>query len=109
MGVRPPQQDDDDEPATVEFGIAALAARLDDAELTFPADREAIVRELGDPSVPIDASGRSVPLSAIVEELDQGRFDSQQELLNELHPVFEAYRERAAGGILSSLRALFPF
>lgn len=108
MGVRPPQGDDD-EPETIEFGIAALAARLDDAELAFPAEREDVVRELGDPSIPIDASGRSVPLSAIVEELDRRRFDSQRELLNELHPVFEAYRERAASGLLSSLRSLFPF
>lgn len=108
MGVRPPQQDDDG-PRTIEFGIAALAARLDDSELSFPADREAVVNELGDPSIPIDASGRSIPLSAIVEELDRREFDSQRELLNELHPVFEAYRERAAGGLLSSLRSLFPF
>ncbi|MFB6173412.1 MAG: hypothetical protein ABEI39_02100 [Halobacteriales archaeon] len=108
MGVRPPQQDDD-EPSTIEFGIAALAARLDDSELVYPLAGEELVEELGDPEIPIDANGRRVPLSRVLGEVSQRRFDSQQELLNALHPVFESYRDRTSTGILASIRAMLPF
>lgn len=109
MGVRPPPDDSDDEPTTVTFGIAALDARLDDAEIAFPAAADEIVRELGDPEIPYDASGHAVRLSDVIERTHRNHFESEQELLNALHPIFESYRERAASGIIAQLRAMLPF
>jgi hypothetical protein len=107
--MRPPPSDDGEEPDTVTFGIAALDARLQEADVRYPTDAGSVVRELGDPEVPYDPSGSSVALSDALEETHIERFETEQELLNALHPVFERYRERSAGGILGQLRALLPF
>ncbi|WP_276258184.1 hypothetical protein [Haloglomus litoreum] len=109
MGVRPPQNGDDDEPDTITFGIAALDAHLENADVQFPTDQESLLIELGDPDIPYDASGSTVALSTAMERIHLQQFDSEQELLNTLHPVFESYRERAGNSIIGQLRALLPF
>ena len=108
MGVRPPQSDAGG-PDPVEFGIPVLTSLLDDAELAFPATDDAIVKRLDDPSIPIDAQNHSIRLSTALAEIDRDEFESQRQLVNALHPVFEARRERLSTGILGSIRALFPF
>jgi hypothetical protein len=107
--MRPPPSDDGEEPETVTFGIAALDARLEEANIQYPTDARSLVRTLGDPEVPYDANGSAVSLSEALEETHVERFETEQELLNALHPVFERYRERSAGGILAQLRGLLPF
>lgn len=110
MGVRPPSDDGlDDGPATVEFGIAALDARIDDDEISFPATVEEIRETHGDRPVAIDPGGTTVALGAILDRSDRDRFDSKQDMLNALHPIFEAERERRSGGVLARLRSLVPF
>jgi hypothetical protein len=109
MGVRPPPSGDGDAPETVTFGIAALDAHLEGSEVNYPIDAGALVDELGDPQVPYDAGGSTVALSEAIEETHITRFETERELLNALHPVFERYRERSAGGLLSQLRSLLPF
>jgi hypothetical protein len=108
MGVRPPTGGSADREA-VEFGIAALAPELEESDLEFPATVDEIVRTLGDPAVPVDASGRSLHLSTAFEDVDTHQFDSERELLNALHPVFESYRETVSAGWLDSLRQSLPF
>ena len=107
MAVRPPQ-DDDSGPDVVEFGIAALAARLDDADVEFPATSREVVEALDDPNIPYDASGGTVPLDEVMASHPRDRFDSRSELLDELHPVFEEYRASSSRGLLSQLRSLLP-
>lgn len=109
MGVRPPTGDANTTPETVTFGIAALDERLTDARITYPADADEIVAALGDPAVPYDVSGNTVALSDALAETHFDRFETEQELLNALHPVFEAYRERGGDGLLGHLRAMLPF
>ena len=109
MGVRPPQNDDGDEPETISFGIAALDAHLERADVEFPVGAETLLEELGDPEVAYDAAGSTVALSDVLDEIHLQQFESEQELLNAPHPGFEAYRERAGNGILGQLRALLPF
>mgnify|MGYP000050096421 CR=1 FL=1 len=109
MGVRPPQNDDDDAPEAVTFGIAALDGHLDRADLTYPASSDEIVEAIGDPAIPYDASGNEVRLSEALDELHFDHFETEQELLNALHPVFEAYRERGPTGVVGRLRSLLPF
>ena len=107
MAVRPPQQGGDD-PDSLEFGIAALTPYLSEADLTFPATGEEVVRALGDPEIPYDASGNTVALSKALAAVETTRFDTERELLDALHPVFEEYRA-SAGGIFAQLRDLLPF
>ena len=107
--MRPPPSDDGEVPDTVTFGIAALDAHLDEAEIVYPIDARSLARELGDPEVPYDVSGSSVALSDALSETHISRFETEQELLNALHPVFERYRERSAGGVLAQLRSFLPF
>lgn len=110
MGVRPPGSDTEpDDDATISFGIAEMDARLADGDLNFPADASEVVAALGDPAVAYDAAGHTVRLSRALDRTHSDRFDSEQELLNELHPVFESYRDRAAGGIVNRIRGLWPF
>ena len=108
MAVRPPQ-DDSSEPDAIEFGIAALDARLDEAVLDFPATADEVVGALGNTAIPYDAAGNTVALDDALAEVPKTRFESETELLNALHPVFERHRESAAGGFIQQLRDLLPF
>ncbi|MFB6178669.1 MAG: hypothetical protein ABEI77_02965 [Halorientalis sp.] len=108
MGVRPPQQGDD-EPDAIEFGIAALDARLSEVHIEYPTDGASISDALGDSEIPYNATGNTVPIGEAIERSNQSRFESEQDLLNTLHPVFEEMRESASSSILMQLRALVPF
>jgi hypothetical protein len=108
MGVRPPA-DNSDEPDVIEFGIAALDARLTDVEIEYPATAAEVRDAAGPIAVPFDASGHSMTVAEALEETNATRFDNEQELLNDLHPIFEQKREATRNSILSQLRALVPF
>ncbi|WP_338738107.1 hypothetical protein [Haloplanus salilacus] len=108
MAARPPQQDTSS-PDSVEFGIAALVGHLDQADLEFPATRDEVVRALGDPEIPYDGSGSAVALSEAMESLPERTFDSESELLDLLHPVFEEYRVSTGGSLIGRLRSILPF
>lgn len=107
MGVRPPQADSTDEPDTLAFGIAALDAHLGD--VAFPATADEVTSRLGDPAVPYNATGNEMRLSEALAATDRDRFETEQELLNALHPVFERRRERASTSLVARLRGLLPF
>lgn len=109
MGVRPPSNDVGDEPETIEFGIAELDARFDEDEVSFPVTDEDLASSHGDLRISVDAAGHEMRLADAVAESDHSTFDSKQDLLNALHPVFEAERERRAGSIVGRLRSLFSF
>lgn len=109
MGVQPPSDGIDDGPDVVEFGIAALAAKIEARDVAFPIERDELLDQHGDLSVPVDAAGHDVTLRETVAQIDRERFDSQQELLDVLHPVFEAEREAVSRSILAQLRSLVPF
>jgi len=109
MGVRPPSDDVDDEPDVVEFGIAALDAQMDEAEVSFPATAQELDERHGQTEVPFDAAGNTMTVSEALREADRETFESQQDLLNGLHPVFEQKRQAAANSLLAQIRALVPF
>jgi hypothetical protein len=108
MGVRPPQQDDD-EPDAIEFGIAALDARLSEVNVEYPADSDEIAAALGHTKIPYNAAGNTVAIDEAIDRSGVDYFESEQELLNALHPVFEEMRESASSSLLMQLRALVPF
>lgn len=110
MGVQPPSDGIEEGPDVVEFGIAALDARLKEREsVSYPVDRETLQEEYGHITVPINASGSEITLADALAEVDREQFESQRDLLNELHPVFETRRESASRSLLAQLRALVPF
>jgi len=109
MGVQPPSNEVDEEPDVIEFGIAALDARLEDLEVSFPADADRLRREYGSLTVPVDAAGTEITLADALEATDREEFDSEQDLLNTLHPVFERRREKSSRSLIARLRALVPF
>lgn len=109
MGVQPPTDGIDEEPDVIEFGIAALDAELEARDISFPIDAEDLVTSHGDVTVPIDAAGHETTLREVVDAADRQSFDSEQDLLNELHPVFEAKREAVSRSLLARLRGLVPF
>jgi hypothetical protein len=108
MGVRPPA-DNSDEPDVIEFGIAALDARLADVDIEYPATAREVRDAAGHIAVPFDASGHSMTVAEALDETNATEFDNEQELLNDLHPIFERKREATRNSILSQLRALVPF
>ncbi|EMA35346.1 DUF5789 family protein [Halobiforma nitratireducens] len=109
MGVRPPSNGDDDEPESIEFGIAAVDARLKDSDLTFPATKDDVAAELGTERIPYDVHGNDVSLGEMLAEVDQAEFRSRQQLLNELHGPFEEYRQEHSGGVFQQVRSMLPF
>lgn len=109
MGVRPPSNNDDDEPESVDFGIAAVDARLRSSELSFPATRDDVDAELGHERIAYDVHGNDVPLGEMLAETDRGRFDSRQQLLNALHEPFEEHRRQNSNGVVQQVRSMLPF
>ena len=107
MARAPPA--DDSDPDIIEFGIPVLDDHLEDAELGFPADRAELRAEVGHLEVPYDAGGNTVRLAEALNRLDEDRFETKNELLDALHPVFEAHRQRSPGGFVARLRAYLPF
>ncbi|MFC4450331.1 hypothetical protein [Halorussus aquaticus] len=107
MGMRPPPSNSDEGPDVIEFGIAEVAAELDD-DLSFPATGTEVVESLADPRIKYDVDGHTVPLSEAVSEVERERFDSKQEFLNALHPVFERYRNSRTPGVIERVRAALP-
>ncbi|GAB3669293.1 DUF5789 family protein [Halopiger thermotolerans] len=109
MGVRPPSSGDDDEPESIEFGIAAVDARLRDADLSFPATKDDVAAELGHERIPYNVHGDEVALSEMLAEVNTREFRSRQELLNELHQPFEEHRRQHSGGVFQQVRSMLPF
>ncbi|MDR5657086.1 hypothetical protein RH831_07815 [Halodesulfurarchaeum sp. HSR-GB] len=105
MAVPPPETDEDE--TAIAFGIAAVDGLLDETDLDFPADRQAVETALGNRVVPYDPRGNTVSLTTALEDVEKRQFGSRQELLNALHPVFEARRNGA--GLQGWLRSLLPF
>jgi len=101
--------DVDEEPDVIEFGIAALDARLESAAVTFPTTAAELDERFGHTDVPYDAAGNTIAFSDALSAANQERFDSERDLLNALHPVFEEKRQAASASIVSRLRALVPF
>lgn len=93
----------------IEFGIAALDAKLESRDVSFPTDADELARTHGDLAVPVDAAGHEVRLRDVLSETDRATFESEQELLDALHPAFEAEREAVSRSLLAQLRSLVPF
>ncbi|WP_254544181.1 hypothetical protein [Halomarina pelagica] len=109
MGVRPPTDDNIDEPDTLAFGIAALDERLERADLRFPADAADVRAAVGDEAIPYDVSGGTMTVGEALDETSVTHFEREGDLLNALHPVFEERRQRGGSGLLGRLRSLVPF
>lgn len=109
MGVRPPQQGDDAEPETIAFGIAALDGYLDQGDVSFPTTQNELVEATGNPDIPFDAKGNEIPLRRALDNTQTTEFETRQDLMNALHPVFEAKRERANNSVIGRIRSLLPF
>ncbi len=108
MAVRPPTNESD-EPDSIEFGIAALDARLSQWDVSFPLETSELREAYGDEQIPVTPSGKTVPFRTVLDQCSERRFETAQELLNALHPLLEAEREKQSGGILNQLRSLLPF
>jgi hypothetical protein len=106
--MRPPPSDSDEGPDVIEFGIAEVAAELDDGEFSFPATGAEVVESLSDPRIKYDASGHAVPLSEAVSEVEREEFEDKQEFLNALHPVFERYRNSRTPSVIERVRSALP-
>lgn len=105
--ARAPRGDDSD-PDLIEFGIPILDDRVEEADLEFPADRGDIEVAIGPVEIPYDAHGHTVTIADALRQVDQESFETKRELLDALHPVFEA-RRRGGSGVLATIRSLLPF
>lgn len=109
MGVQPPTDGVEEEPDVVEFGIPAVTAKLETRDVSYPAKAEELAEAHGHLRIPVDAAGHEIQLSTAIEKTDRSRFDSERDLLDALHPVFEAERAAVSRSILAQLRGLLPF
>lgn len=108
MAARPPSTDDE-EPDTIEFGIAAVDARVSEADVSFPATDQDIVDALSNDSIPYNSHGYTVSLRDALDETGRTEFESEQDMLNALYPVFEERRNSTSVGLLAQVRAMLPF
>ncbi len=108
MGARPPQNDTS-EPEVIEFGIAALSARLENTDVEFPATSQTVVDAIEETAIPIDGSGHTMELQTAFDTLAREQFETEAELLELLHPVFEEHRKQTNKSVVSRLRMLLPF
>ncbi|WP_418281309.1 hypothetical protein [Halorubrum sp. DTA98] len=108
MAARPPGGGGTSEPEAIEFGIATLDARLEDADVSFPATGEEIRRALDGQQIPYDAKGRSLGIDEVLERVPQDEFENETAFLNAVYPVFDDARQDG-GGFLDGLRDALPF
>ena len=108
MGVQPPS-DDGEEPTAIEFGIAALDAKLPEDAIDYPASARDVEERVGHIEVPYDPAGHSITVSDALEMVPAVEFETEQDLLNALHPAFERKREETTTTLLAQLRSLVPF
>lgn len=108
MAVRPPGGGND-EPDAIEFGIAALDARLDETDLSFPATDQEVLEALDSTTIPYDGSGNTLDLAEAFDRLDTDTFETRTELLDELYPAFEYKRQHGGVPVFQRLRELLPF
>jgi len=106
MGVRPPSSDEE-ESTDVAFGIVELDARLDDADLSYPATATELTGALSNPEVAYDPRGHTVALRNVVERAEREEFDSKRDVMQTLHPVFEELRSSSTVGLWARLRSMF--
>ncbi len=108
MAARPPGGGESSEPEAIEFGIAALNARLEESDVSFPATGAEVAHALDDTAVPYDVKGRTIELTEALDQIQQSEFDNETEFLDALYPVFDEAR-RQGGGFLGELRDALPF
>lgn len=104
MAARPPTGTEEPGEPDV-FGIAVVDELLSDANLSYPVTGTEVVAATDDPSVPCGPNASELALSTALERTDRQRFESRQQLLDELHDVFERERQ-TGGGLLEWLRSL---
>jgi hypothetical protein len=104
--MRPPSNDTE-EPTSVEFGIAAVDARLDDYDISYPVSKHDLERRVGHLDVAYDMKGNTLSMRDALERVEQSEFADEQALLNALHPVFERRREK--GTVFDRIRSSLPF
>jgi hypothetical protein len=107
MAARPPSGGTS-EPDAIEFGIAVLDERVEEAGVSFPATGDEIVAAVDDDEIPYDAKGRTIALSEALAQIPQTEFENETEFLDALYPVFDRQR-REGGGFLATLRDALPF
>jgi hypothetical protein len=108
MAARPPGGGGSSEPEAIEFGIAVLDARIEEADVSFPATDTELLDALGDQEIPYDAKGRTIALSEALAQVPQTKFENETEFLDALYPVFDR-RRREGGGFFATLRDALPF
>lgn len=89
----------------MEFGIVALEARLEDADLSYPASPADVTAALDEDTIPYGPGGGTVRVERVLERTDRAEFRSRDDLLEATHPVFEDLRANGTGvvGWLKSL------
>ena len=108
MAARPPPTGGDDEPNLVEFGIVALEPKLDERDVSFPASA-AELADHSDIQVAVGPTGHELAFGEALSRCDREQFESKTELLDCLHPVFEAERQARSGGVIGRIRSALPF
>jgi hypothetical protein len=81
MAARPPGGGGTSEPDAIEFGIAVLDARIEEAGVSFPATGDEIVAAVEDDEIPYDAKGRTIALSEALAQVPQTKFSTSQSIL----------------------------
>jgi|AntDeeMetagen681_2_1112603.scaffolds.fasta_scaffold24556_1 hypothetical protein len=108
MAARPPGNGGPSKPEAIEFGIAALGARLEEARVSFPATGEEILAAVDDQEIPYDAKGRTLDLDHVLDRVPQSEFENETEFLDAVYPVFDEARG-SGNGFLRNLRDALPF
>ena len=108
MAARPPGGGGSAEPEAIEFGIAVVDARIEEADVSFPATGAELLAAIDTHEIPYDAKGRTIGLADALDQVPQTQFENETELLDALYPVFDRKRQES-GGFLSDLRDALPF
>lgn len=92
----------------IAFGIAALDSYLTDGDVSFPTDKQTLRETIGHVDVPYNATGNTLQLDTALDHTSKQQFENEQELLNELHPVFEKHRQEQGNPLLDRIRSVIP-
>ena len=89
------------------FGPDAVRYLIEESDLSYPVSVRRLEREYALENVELDAAGNSVMLAEILGEVEDDAFESEQDLVETLEPLFEEQSRKRNDGLVASLKRLF--
>lgn len=89
------------------YGPDAIDELVQEAGLSYPVTARQIERDHALANIDVDDSGLSIMVGEVLARTDADRFESREDLVEKLAPVFERERAERRTGVLGKVKEAF--